>query len=77
MLSWRRHTVRLAAGVILCVLYLGYFFWLTDETAAGRLVALSPAAAAWLPNYLIAVVAITWMAQARWFRARSVPDRRG
>jgi lipopolysaccharide export LptBFGC system permease protein LptF len=60
LLTWRR-MLRLALGMVVCVCYVGYFFWVTDDAARGRLEALSPAAVAWLPNYLIAVIAITWM----------------
>jgi MFS family permease len=57
---WRT-SARMAFGLAACTIYVGYFFWLTDALAPARLAALSPSAAAWLPNVLAILVAIIWM----------------
>lgn len=57
---WRT-SARMAFGFAACLIYVSYFFWLTDDLAPARLLALSPPAAAWLPNVVVALVAITWM----------------
>jgi len=71
---WWPGAARMAAGVMMCVAYTGYYFWLSNLQ---RFDALPPVAAAWLPDVAIMLLAITLLtSRERWSRARSVPDRR-